>query len=56
MTPWPEFRAVPAEAFTRPERLTVIDCWRLLSRDEIGAVADVVYLGHGSARTVPAAV
>jgi UDPglucose 6-dehydrogenase len=48
MTPWPEFRAVPADAFARTPRLTVIDCWRLLSREEIGAVADVVYLGRGA--------
>ena len=54
MTPWPEFRAVPAEAFTRSPRLTVIDCWRLLSREEIGAVADVVYLGRGAAQPAPA--
>ena len=56
MTPWPEFRAVPADAFKRPARLAVIDCWRLLSRDEIGAVADVVYLGHGTTRSAAAAV
>ena len=53
MTPWPEFRAVPADAFARAPRLTVIDCWRLLSREEIGAVADVVYLGHGAAHPAP---
>jgi UDPglucose 6-dehydrogenase len=53
MTPWPEFRAVPAEAFARSPRLTVIDCWRLLSREEIGAVADLVYLGHGTVQRAP---
>jgi UDPglucose 6-dehydrogenase len=53
MTPWPEFRAVPAEAFARSPRLTVLDCWRLLSREEIGAVADVVYLGQGAGQGVP---
>ena len=56
MTPWPEFRAVPAEAFARTPRLPVIDCWRLLSCEEIGAVADVVYLGHGAARPAPTIV
>ena len=54
MTPWPEFRAIPVDAFHKRPRLAVIDCWRLLSREEIGAVADVVYLGQGAAR--PASV
>ena len=45
MTPWPEFRAVPPEAFARSPRMTVIDCWRLLSRQEISPFADLVYLG-----------
>jgi UDPglucose 6-dehydrogenase len=53
MTPWPEFRAVPAEAFARTPRLPVIDCWRLLSREEIGAVADLVYLGLGTGQRAP---
>jgi UDPglucose 6-dehydrogenase len=54
MTPWPEFRAVPAEAFVRtPRRLPVIDCWRLLSKEEIGAVADLVYLGLGTGQRAP---
>jgi len=51
MTPWPEFRAVPADAFTRAERMTVIDCWRLLAREEVGSVADIIYLGQGLDRT-----
>jgi UDPglucose 6-dehydrogenase len=48
MTPWPEFRAIPAEAFARSPRLTVIDCWRLLAREEVGPVADLVHLGRGA--------
>jgi UDPglucose 6-dehydrogenase len=48
MTAWPEFRAVPPEAFARSPRLTVIDCWRLLSRQEIIPFAEVVYLGRGA--------
>ena len=47
-TAWPEFRAIPAEAFARSPRLTVIDCWRLLSHEEIGPVADLVHLGRGA--------
>lgn len=47
MTPWPEFRAIPAHAFEREPRLTVIDPWRLLSQEEIGPVADLVHLGRG---------
>ena len=53
MTAWPEFRAVPPEAFDRSPRLTVIDCWRLLSRQEISAFADVVYLGRGALHSTP---
>src|SRR3954468_3914569 len=47
MTPWPEFRAVPAHAFVRTARMTVVDCWRVLSREEVAGVADLVYLGAG---------
>jgi UDPglucose 6-dehydrogenase len=53
MTAWPEFRAVPPEAFARAPRLTVIDCWRALSRQEISIFADVVYLGRGALHTTP---
>jgi len=48
MTPWPEFRAIPAEAFSRSPRLTVIDCWRVFSQEELGPVADLVHLGRGA--------
>jgi UDPglucose 6-dehydrogenase len=48
MTPWPEFRNIPTEAFSRSSgRLTVIDCWRMIPPG-VGTVADVVYLGHGA--------
>jgi UDPglucose 6-dehydrogenase len=53
MTPWPEFRAVPAEAFARSPRMTVIDCWRLLSHQEVSAFADIVYLGLGATHAAP---
>ena len=56
MTPWPEFRAIPPEAFARPQRLAVIDCWRLLSQEEIGPVADLVHLGRGALAGRPALV
>jgi hypothetical protein len=56
MTPWPEFRAIPVDAFVRSPRLTVIDCWRVLSREEVGSVADLVYLGVGTGDAVPSAV
>jgi UDPglucose 6-dehydrogenase len=49
MTPWPEFRSIPSDAFQRTPRLTVIDCWRLFAREEVGGVADLVYLGQGAA-------
>ena len=48
MTPWPEFGEIPENAFARPgARMAVIDCWRVIPVS-IAAVADVVYLGHGS--------
>jgi UDPglucose 6-dehydrogenase len=55
LTPWPEFRAVAPEAFLRSPRLTVIDCWRVLERQEIDAVADLVYLGQGAVQSTTVA-
>jgi UDPglucose 6-dehydrogenase len=52
MTPWPEFRDLPAAAFAGAHgRKTVIDCWRLL-RPDVAAVADLLYLGQGTATPV----
>jgi len=45
-TPAAAFRALPAQAFATGPRRVVLDCWRVLP-PEIGAVADVVYLGVG---------
>ena len=48
MTPWPEFRSIPADAFERSTgRLAVIDCWRTIP-SEIEAVADLIHLGQGT--------
>jgi UDPglucose 6-dehydrogenase len=45
MTPWNEFRSLPAKAFARPaHRIPVVDCWRVLPA-EVGEVADLIYLG-----------
>jgi len=52
MTPWPEFRSVPSAAFTRTPQLTVIDCWRLFAREEVGTVANLIYLGQGAAAAI----
>jgi UDPglucose 6-dehydrogenase len=55
MTPWPEFGRIPLDAYRRPAgRLTVVDCWRM-TPDTVSAVADVVYLGQGTADRVPLA-
>lgn len=52
MTPWPEFRDIPTDAYARPSgRLTVIDCWRM-TRPELSEVADIVHLGRGASQTV----
>lgn len=45
-TPWPQFREIPQAAFARPDaRLQVLDCWRMLPREQFAAVADLHYLG-----------
>ena len=47
-TPWPQFARIPADVFARTgRRLQVLDCWRMLEREKIGAVADIHYLGIG---------
>jgi hypothetical protein len=28
--------------------MTVIDCWRLFEREEVGTVANLIYLGQGA--------
>ena len=49
MTPWPEFRELPDDAFRRAgSRVTVIDCWRVIPKT-VGDIANVVYLGSGGA-------
>jgi UDPglucose 6-dehydrogenase len=53
MTPWPEFRSIPLAAFARAEKMIVIDCWRLFAREEVGTVADLVYLGQGATLSRP---
>ena len=51
MTPWPEFRDIPADAFSRSSgRLSVIDCWRVIP-PTAGTLADVVYLGQGAVQS-----
>jgi len=52
MTPWPQFREIPEDAYHRTAgRLTVIDCWRTIPKG-IAKIADVVYLGQGAADSV----
>lgn len=47
MTPWPEFKAIPSDAFRRgPGAVTVIDPWRLLDAGSSGA--NIFHLGSGS--------
>lgn len=51
MTNCDEFATIPVAAFARErERLSVIDCWRVIP-PTVGGVADLIYLGiEGSAR------
>jgi len=47
-TPWPQFRDIPPSAYARSKgRLAILDCWRILLRDKLAAVADIHYLGAG---------
>jgi UDPglucose 6-dehydrogenase len=45
-TPWAEFRDISPKEFKRHG--TVLDCWRLLDKDAVGAVAEYVALGLGA--------
>jgi UDPglucose 6-dehydrogenase len=45
-TPWAEFRDISPKDFKRHG--TVLDCWRLLDKDAVGAVAEYVALGLGA--------
>jgi UDPglucose 6-dehydrogenase len=45
-TPWAEFREISPKEF-KPHG-TVLDCWRLLDKDAVGAVAEYVALGLGA--------
>jgi UDPglucose 6-dehydrogenase len=45
-TPWAEFRELSPKDF-KPHG-TVLDCWRLLDKDAVGAVAEYVALGFGA--------
>jgi UDPglucose 6-dehydrogenase len=45
-TPWAEFREISPKDFKRHG--TVLDCWRLLDKDAVGAVAEYLALGFGA--------
>ncbi len=45
-TPWAEFRNLSPGEFKRHS--TVLDCWRLLDRDAVGAVVEYLALGFGA--------
>jgi len=56
MTPWPEFKTIQPAAFVKPDRrMTIIDCWRILSAD-VRSIADLVYIGHGNSAAVSSRV
>lgn len=50
LTAWPEFsrEITPAMLKEFKGRKVLIDCWRLLSRTELGSLSDLVYLGYGN--------
>jgi UDPglucose 6-dehydrogenase len=45
-TPWAEFRDISPQDFKRHG--TVLDCWRLLDKDAVGAVVEYLALGFGA--------
>jgi UDPglucose 6-dehydrogenase len=48
-TPWPEFTHLEPSVFARrPDVRTVIDCWRVLPREQLEQVAAYVVLGEGA--------
>ena len=50
MVPWPEFRQVPALLQARLRKPpTVIDCWRLLTAEDLKGLAEPIYLGKSRA-------
>jgi UDPglucose 6-dehydrogenase len=50
-TAWDEFKTIEPSLLERDgPRRVVIDCWRVLPADQIGAVAEYVVLGKGSLR------
>jgi predicted dinucleotide-binding enzyme len=51
-TPWPVYRRLGVVSL--PRRITIIDCWRLLRREEQGASIDLVWMGYGETEAVPA--
>jgi UDPglucose 6-dehydrogenase len=52
VTPWQEFAALDAGLFQRQgEPRVVIDCWRILPREQIALTATYVALGEASAET-----
>jgi UDPglucose 6-dehydrogenase len=45
--PWPEFAGIASSIVRRRgERPVVIDCWRMLDRERLRGLAEVVYLGE----------
>jgi UDPglucose 6-dehydrogenase len=47
-TPWDEFRSLSADSLNqRNGRPTLIDCWRILSRDKFGSCANYLTIGAG---------
>jgi UDPglucose 6-dehydrogenase len=50
-TAWDEYRQIDSSLLEREGRpRVVIDCWRVLSRDQLGASVDYVVLGMGALR------
>jgi UDPglucose 6-dehydrogenase len=53
-TAWDEFKKLGAAEFM--PAATVLDCWRILARESMGAEMTVLYLGSGMAELPPVAV
>jgi UDPglucose 6-dehydrogenase len=48
MTAWPEFKRLsPTDLKETGRRLTILDCWRILSRETFAEVADYINIGSG---------
>jgi UDPglucose 6-dehydrogenase len=53
-TPWPQYAEL--HLIELPRRIPIVDCWRLLRRNEANPSLEVIWLGYGEIGTISSAV